>query len=199
MLASINPLVERSRNSRFWVTFTTFLVASLVGGALVGGLAGGAGMAVRAVAPWGRATTAVAVLAVCAVALLLDLRVAGLRPPTVRRQVNEDWLTEYRGWVYGLGFGFQLGMGVVTIVTTATVYVTFVLAFLTGSVPAGLAIGTVFGLARALPMLLVTRVHDPTHLRRTVRRAQGWAPLAQRAAAVSLLAAGTVGAIAIAT
>jgi sulfite exporter TauE/SafE len=199
MLASINPLVERSRSSRFAITFTAFLVGSLAGGALVGGVTGGAGAAVREIAPWSRSATAVAVVVVCAIALVLDLRIAGLRTPTLRRQVNEDWLTEYRGWLYGLGFGFQLGMGVVTIVTTATVYVTFALAFLAGSLPGGLVIGTVFGLVRVLPMVLVTRVHTPDQLRRTVRRAQGWAPLAQRATVVSLLVAGTVGTIAVAS
>ncbi|MGQ0805373.1 MAG: urease accessory protein UreH domain-containing protein [Actinomycetota bacterium] len=197
MLASINPLVERSKNSRFAITFTAFVIGSLAGGALFGAVAGGAGAAVRAVAPWSRGATAIAVVVVCVVALVLDLRLVGLRPPTVRRQVNEDWLTEYRGWVYGLGFGFQLGMGVVTIVTTATVYVTFVFAFLTGSLPFGIVIGTVFGLVRALPMVLVTRVREPAELRRTVRRAQAWAPIAQRAAVASLLAAGTVGVVAV--
>jgi hypothetical protein len=115
----------------------------------------------------------------------------------VRRQVNDDWLTEYREWVYGGGFGFQLGLGVVTIVTTATVYVTFGLAFLTASLPAGLVVGAVFGLTRASPLVLATRVRGPAQLRRLVRRAHGWAPLAQRAALVSLAAAGTVGVVAI--
>jgi len=199
MLASINPLVERSRNSRFGITFAAFVVGSLAGGALLGGVAGGAGALAREVAAWSPEATGGAVIALCTVALLLDLRVAGIRPPTVRHQVNEDWLTEYRGWLYGAGFGFQLGMGVVTIVTTATVYVTFFLAFLAGAVPAGLLVGAVFGLVRALPMLLVTRVHDPAQLRRTMRRAQTWAPRAQWAALLSLIAAATVGIVAVAS
>jgi hypothetical protein len=31
--------------------------------------------------------------------------------PSWQRQVDERWLTTYRGWVYGAGFGFQLGAG----------------------------------------------------------------------------------------
>ena len=66
--------------------------------------------------------------AVALIGVALDLGWAGLRLPTVRRQVNEDWLHRYRGGVYGFGFGFQLGLGVATIVTTAAVYLTFVFA-----------------------------------------------------------------------
>src|SRR5262249_43179265 len=51
------------------------------------------------------------------------------------------------------GFGVQLGLGVVTIVTTATVYATWMAAVLSGGAPAGAAIGATFGLARALPVL----------------------------------------------
>jgi MFS family permease len=192
MLASINPLVERSRNSRFAITFAAYLVGSVAGGALLGGLLGLTGAGVQELAGWSGTATAVAVVAVCAVSLALDLRVAGLPLPTLRRQVNENWLTEYREWVYGGGFGFQLGFGVVTVVTTSTVYVTFALAFLGASLPAGAAIGAVFGAARALPLILVTRVHEPAQLRGLVRRAHSWAPVAQRAALVSLLVTGTV-------
>jgi hypothetical protein len=197
MLASINPLGERSRNSRFGITFVAYLTGSVAGGALLGGAAGGAGALARELLSWSDRATGGAVVVVCAVALLLDLGIGRLRLPTVRRQVNEDWLTEYREWVYGGGFGFQLGLGVVTIVTTATVYVTFGLAFLTASLPAGLVVGAVFGLTRASPLVLATRVHGPAQLRRLVRRAHGWAPLVQRAALVSLLAAGTVGMVSI--
>src|SRR5687768_8240159 len=161
MLASINPLVERGRNSKFAVTFTAYLVGSVAGGALLGGLLGLAGAGLHEAFSWSEGATAVAVAVVGAVALLFDLRVGGLTLPRTRRQVNEDMLGEYRGWLYGSVFGFQLGLGVVTIITTATVYATFVLAFLTHSWRAGLLVGAVFGLVRALPMLLVVRVHDP--------------------------------------
>jgi sulfite exporter TauE/SafE len=197
MLASINPLGERSRNSRFGITLVFYLIGSVAGGALLGAAAGAAGALAHNMLSWSDAVTAAALAVVCAVALVIELGIGGLQLPTVRRQVNEDWLNEYREWVYGLGFGFQLGLGVVTIVTTATVYVTFALAFLTASPWAGLVVGAAFGLVRALPMVLVTRVYEPGQLRRRVRRAQGWAPLAQRAALVSLVAAGTVGVVAV--
>ena len=80
---------------------------------------------------------------VCLSAALLDA--SGRRLPGVRRQVDDDWLRRYRGWVYGAGFGFQLGIGVVTIVTTAAVYATFALAALTGAVATGSPVGPVSG------------------------------------------------------
>ena len=86
----------------------------------------------------------------------------GCRVPSWRRQVNEDWLTEYRGWVYGVGFGAQLGLGVVTIVTTASVYLTWAARSLVAS-PASRArlLGAAFGLARAVPVLAGGRVRTP--------------------------------------
>lgn len=197
MLASINPLGERSRNSRFAITFTAYLVGSVAGGTALGGLLGLAGAGIKAVAPWSAATAAVVVVVLCAVALALDAGVAGLQIPTIHRQVNEDMLNEYREWAYGLSFGFQLGLGVVTIVTTATVYLTFALAGLTGAWQTGLLVGAVFGLVRALPMVLVTRVYDPHQLRRLFGRINAWAPIAQRGSLALLILAGSVAVVGI--
>ena len=64
----------------------------------------------------------VVALVVVAVALGVDVSPLRRRLPTTRRQVNEDWMGRYRGWVYGVAFGAQLGTGVATIVTSAAVY-----------------------------------------------------------------------------
>src|SRR4051794_6899953 len=124
MLSSIHPLGERVRHNRWSVTVTAYVLGSAAGGAFVGAVAGSIGALFwrlgLQVSPWVAAGT-------MGIALLLDtLR----RVPGPRRQVNEDWLHRYRGWVYGAGFGFQLGMGVTTIVTTASVYAWIVLAAL---------------------------------------------------------------------
>jgi sulfite exporter TauE/SafE len=193
MLASINPLGERSRNSRFWLTFVAYLVGSIAGGAALGALLGAAGAGAHALVDWTPTVTAAAVLVICAVALAVDLGIGGLALPSIHRQVNEDWLSEYRGWVYGVGFGFQLGLGVVTIVTTATVYVAFVLAFLVASPAAGAVVGATFGLVRALPMLAVGGVREPGRLRLVLGRTERWAPIAQQVARACLLVAAVVG------
>jgi sulfite exporter TauE/SafE len=117
--------------------------------------------------------------------------------PTTRRQVHEQWRAEYRGWVWGLTFGFQLALGVITVVTTSTVYVTWVAALLSGSTAAGAAIGVAFGLARALPILTVARVRTSGQLLgvdRTLQRLAAPARRATIAASASIAAVAIVGA-----
>jgi hypothetical protein len=106
--------------------------------------------------------------------LLID---TGLIPlPTVRRQVNEDWLGRYRGWAYGAGFGLQLGAGVVTIVTSAAVYLTLVGEFLVGSEVTGAMIGAAFGLVRAAPLMAPGRARSHEQLVTRHRRLVALAP-----------------------
>lgn len=178
MLASITPLGERGRQMRWGRTTVAYVAGSVLGGAGVGGLLGGFGALLPA-RP-GATTAAVLVAAVCLLAAGFDL--TGRRLPTLHRQVDEDWLTRYRGWVYGVGFGFQLGLGVVTIVTTATVYATLALAALTQSLGGGLAVGAAFGLVRALPILVAARVTTPDRLAVLHRRLASWSAYAHRAA-----------------
>jgi MFS family permease len=191
MLGSITPLGERGRGSRWWLTVSAYIVGSIAGGAAVGGLLGAIGAAVE----WSIATRLL-VLAVAAVAgVLFDVGVGGLRLPTVHRQVDEEWRTRYRGWVWGIAFGFQLALGVVTIVTTSLVYVTLFGAFLAGSVASGVWIGVAFGLARAAPVFTVARVRRPTQLSRVDETLRRLAHPARRAA---IAAGGGVAVLAVA-
>lgn len=198
MLGSITPLGERGHARRWAATVTHYVLGSVLGGALVGAVAGLAGAGLTAVGGRPSAVGVLGVLAgLCLLGVLLDLGVGGLRLPTVHRQVNEDWLVRYRGWVIGAGFGFQLGLGVVTIVTTATVYVMLAAALLSGSAAVGLVLGVVFGLARALPLLAARRVTSSSRLREQHLRLSSWAPRVHTAAiavqiVVALLAVGAV-------
>lgn len=192
MLASIHPLGERARDRRWSVTVTAYVVGSTMAAALLGGALGGAG----GLLPLEPGPTAILVALLAAAALAFDLRLGGLRLPTVHRQVDKDWLGLYRGWVVGAGFGVQLGLGVVTIVNTAAVYLALALALLTGSVVAGAAVGTTFGLVRAMVVLAVAGVRRPDQLRLALRRMQTWRPLSERIGiavqAIVLVAAGAV-------
>jgi hypothetical protein len=196
MLASINPLGERARNQRWGVTYAFYLLGSAAGGATLGVVTGAAGAAAHRLVDPPSAVVATVVVLACLLAVALDLHVGGLRSPTVHRQVNEDWLERYRGWFYGLGFGYQLGLGVVTVVTTASVHLMMVLAFLTGSPGGGLVIGIAFGLVRAVPLLTVAGVRVPGQLVQAVRRADDQDRVARRASLaivlVVALVAGTV-------
>ena len=75
----------------------------------------------------------------------------------------------YRGWVFGLGFGVQLGAGVVTIVTVSAVYATILAEFLSRSVATGAGIGLTFGVARAVTLLPAAGVRSPGALARVGR------------------------------
>jgi hypothetical protein len=127
------------------------------------------------------ATGAVIAL-VSVVGLAVDLRVRGLAVPTVHRQVDEEWLDEYRGWVYGAGFGVQLGLAVVTVVNSFAVYLMLILAALSGSAAAGAAIGATFGVVRGMTIFASADVRDPERLRRLHRRLAAWGPASKRLA-----------------
>jgi hypothetical protein len=161
MLGSITPLGQRARGFRFWPTATAYIAASAFAGAAIGAALGamGAPFVGEDVIPRLAALGLFAILG-----LGMDLRVGGSRLPTVHRQVNEEWMSRYRGPVFGAGFGFQLGLGVVTIVTTSAVYLTLAGALLSGRIAAGALIGLAFGLARALPILAVVTIRGPAEL-----------------------------------
>src|SRR6266513_3916919 len=151
MLASIHPLGERVRRNRWWLTAAAHVVASAGGGALAGAALGGLarlalGPLLRGVpggAPGAIGVRWALVIAICGLAAAVDA--SGRRPPwPVHRQVDDGWMAGYRGWVYGAGYGFQLGLGVVTIVTTASVYAVAALALLTGSIATGALVGACF-------------------------------------------------------
>ena len=161
MLTSITPLGERGRHRSWNRTIVAYFIGSIAGGAIVGAAAGGLGVLLPSSArPGGLAyITAVALLMV-ALDELGMIRIT----PIGKRQVSEDWLDEYRGWVVGAGFGFQLGLGFTTIVTTLALPATFLLAILTFSWKWGTVIGITFGVARALPILTTWRVDTPERL-----------------------------------
>jgi MFS family permease len=170
MLASITPLGERGRGQRFGLTAAAYLLGSALGGVLVGGVLGGVGS--LALGGVGSALRAGLLAGAAVVAAVVDAR--KLPIPCWHRQVNEDWLAEFRGWVYGAGFGFQLGLGVATIVTTASIYLMWLAALLVASPAGGALIGLSFGVARAVPLLAGAAVRRPEQVADRVRRVDGW-------------------------
>ncbi|MGI8983993.1 MAG: hypothetical protein ACR2HM_05605 [Acidimicrobiales bacterium] len=168
MLASIHPLGERARDRRWGGTVGAYVAGSAAAATGLGAGLGGLGAALAL----SSGVTAALVLGAGALALAADVGAVPL--PTIHRQVDKDWLDRYRGWVVGAGFGLQLGLGVVTVVNTAAVYLALALALLTGSVAAGAVVGLTFGLVRALVILAVAPVRRPDQLRSALRRVAGW-------------------------
>jgi hypothetical protein len=165
---------------RFGVTATAFAIGSATGGALLGTLLGAAGWPIAHMLGSNRALAVVA--AAGAAGLAADTRLGRLRLPTIRRQVDERWLRIYRGWAYGAGFGLQLGAGLVTIVTSSAVYLTFLAAALAGGPAAGGLIGLAFGVARAWTLVPASRVRSPAALLHADALLGRWRLPAQRAA-----------------
>ena len=184
MLTSITPLGERGRGNRWAVTTTAYAVGCALGGATTGLVLGSVGALLPAL------PVLLVAGAACLLAAAADL--APGRLPVGRRQVDERWLGHYRGWVYGLGFGYQLGLGVVTIVTSAATFAVLAVALLTQSPVAGAVVGLVFGSARALPALLVRGVDSPDRLRQLARRVERHSRTAARTTVAALAAGGTV-------
>jgi hypothetical protein len=159
MLSSIHPLGERAKGNRYAVTAGAHLVGGALGGATTGALLGAVGM-------WlvpHSGSVALIAGAACVTAVAFEL--AGKQPPSWRRQVNEDWLTEYRGVVYGFGFGYELGLGWATIVTSAITWAVLGCALLSASVIGGALIGSAFGLARASVLVAARGITTPDALR----------------------------------
>jgi hypothetical protein len=190
MLSSITPLGERGRHNRFGVTATAFVIGAIAGGTTLGALCGWIGS-------WlpdrSDVVDAVLVVVLVVAGALLD----ATHVPTSKRQVNENWLNRYRGWVYGVGFGAQLGFGVVTVVTSAATYVGFALAVLTGSVAAGAAIGFTFGALRGFSLLMVKNIDSPDALRTFHRRLDARAAGSARLGVVVQVLVGVVAVIAL--
>ena len=165
MLTSISPLGEQARGNRWSLTVLWLALGAVGGGAAVGAALGAIGQAGAAALD---SRTRLFVLAgACAAAAAWDL--SGRRLPG-RRQVNEDWLVAYRSWVYGAGFGLQLGAAVATVVNTALVPLFMLAALLAGKVTAGLAMGAAFGAARGVSLVLGRRVRTSDDLRQLHRR-----------------------------
>jgi hypothetical protein len=138
---------------------TAYVVGTSASGLVVGAVLGGLGRLVWSVVPAG----IVIRLSVLAAASLAGVaaELGAFRLPSVARQVNDEWMYAYRGWVYGAGFGLQLGMGVITIVTSPAVYLVLWAELLSGTVASGAAIGLVFGMARGLVQLGSVSIDHP--------------------------------------
>jgi hypothetical protein len=198
MLGSISPVGESARGQRWWLTVTAYLVASVVGGAIVGLALGALGVGLAALVALSTAARLGILALVALLGAAVDAGLLRLRLPTWHRQVNEAWLTEYRGWVYGAGFGFQLGTGFATIIPAAVTYTAFAAALLAFSVPGGLAVGVAFGLVRGLPVVLTARLHTAAQLYATTRRVEAAEPTASRLVVAGQLSV-AVAAVTIAT
>jgi hypothetical protein len=191
MLSQLTPVGEASRGYRYRTTATWFIVGAVVGGATLG-----AAIAVLAVGVSALGATSTTLLGVAAALAVLgaaiDGGLLGFAPPFFKRQVNEYWLARYRAWVYGSGFGWQIGAGVTTYVMTAAVFLTVALGALTAGPWAAFGIGVLFGTVRGLAVLLTARRRTTTELFALHRRFDELGEPVRRAVIVVQLAVAVV-------
>ena len=186
MLSQLTPMAEAGRGRAFGKTAAWFVAGAVLGGLTLGGATALVALAVGAA---GLGTTASVTLVAGAafVAAAVDTRLFGFGPPLLPRQVNQDWLLNYRSWVYGGGFGWQIGAGVTTYVMTAAVPLMIVVGALGARPLAALGIGVLFGTVRGLAVLLTARLRDPAALTAFHRRFAALAePVRQGVIAVQL-------------
>ena len=206
MLSSITPFGERSRGARFAWTSAWFLAGAGVGGLTLGGIASILTLSVRAAFDVSRSSgsrltgglaVGVVCMAVAAIGAATDLGLFGDVLPVLRRQVDDGWMSRFRPWVYGAGFGWQIGFGFATYVMTAGIAVTVAFAIAAGvaanSVYETVLICVVFGFARGATVFIVAGASTPRRLRqvhRDLERLEGpvklGAALAQAASAAAV-------------
>jgi hypothetical protein len=81
--------------------------------------------------------------------------------------------------VYGVGFGWQIGVGLATYIMTAGVYLLIVLAALSASPTAAFLLALGFGTVRGLAVLLGARITGPNELFAFHRRFERVGPYAR--------------------
>lgn len=180
MLGTITPLGERSRGTVWGRTITAYFIGSAVAGIVSGGLAGAFGAALGIPSQFTLSVRSAMLAGGLVLGVLIDSGALGLSRPSPRRQVNDQWLYEYRGWVYGVAFGAQLGLGLVTIVTASTIYLVLPAAFLSGAPRTGAIIGLTFALVRAAPVLATAGAMTHAEVARKVATVDGWATIGKK-------------------
>lgn len=198
MLSSIHPFGERSRNNRFVSTAAAHIVGSTLGGLVLGLLASTLGALLLVVFPLPTIVRVGLVAVAAAIATVLEATKRERLLPTRTRQVDENWIQNYRGWVYGGGWGAELGFGISTIITTTLIHLLVVTMVLLGDVVTGTLLGALFGAVRGATVLAAARVDSPDRLRTFHRTLDRLRDRSRAGAVASLALATAVGALGLA-
>lgn len=199
MLSSIHPFGERSRNNIFSRTASAHVVGSALGGTMLGLVFGLIGWLVLRLVDLSVQTRTILVLLTCLIALVIEATSQERWLPSRSRQVNENWIQNYRGWVYGGGFGAELGFGISTIIATPLVHLLVISMVLVGSPGAAVLLGTVFGVVRGATVLLARGVDSPDALRHFHQHLDDLRARSRSGAVASLVLASAIGLVGVIT
>lgn len=173
ILSTITPMTESARGHRFRSTAWWYVFGSLIGGLTLGAVIALLAILIERWSPT-ESTRLMILAAIAPVAVASDGRLGGFQLPGHDRQVNEQWLDRYRSWVYGAGFGWQIGFGLTTYIMTAAVYLLVVAGALGGSVVGALLLGSVFGLIRGIAVFASADIKDHSAMVGFHRRFEVW-------------------------
>jgi hypothetical protein len=181
MLSSLTSFGEASRGNRYSVASTAFVAAALVGGLCLGLALAVPALAIGAI---GLTPTGTAAVVAIAAAVTIAADFGFLKTPRIPRQVDESWFGQFRPWVYGAGYGWQIGAGLATYVMTNAVYLMLVVGVMTTNPWIATCVGALFGGIRGLTLLIGWRLVDPAKIRSLHRRLDTLEP-ASRVLAIS--------------
>lgn len=173
MLSSMTPVTEQARGHRWGITAAWYLAGAVAGGLTIGAVLAGLAAVVALVDP-SNAVTLTVLAVVALLTAMSDLKV-GPDLPIHRRQVDEDWFNRYRRWVYASGFGWQIGTGLFTYITTACLYLIVVASALSADPLFALGVGVGFGTLRGLAVFLGAPLRDFGAVSRLHARLDRWA------------------------
>ncbi len=133
-----------------------YTLAQIAGAAVTGLAVAGLGSFLRTVTRW-ESTTLLTPLAVLAIAAgLRDLKLLPVPLPSRNWQVPQSW-KRFSPTVMAACFGFGIGLGVLTRIPFASFYFLLLVCAALGSIPLGVALLALHGLARAGTVALVAR------------------------------------------
>lgn len=191
MLSVITPIQEQTRGNRFSTTAGWFLFGSTIGGAMLGGLIGVLGLVLASVGL--SSPQALILISVgSVVAVVSDGQLFGFQLPGHDRQVNERWLDQFRSWVYGAGFGWQIGFGLATYIMTAGLYLLILVGALGTSMVEGVILGSVFGAIRGLAVFASSGITHQGALNDFHRSFERWRQPVRKLTMVVIALAGAV-------
>lgn len=194
MVTSIAPAVFAGNRRKWLVSAVIFVIGGALGGMATGTLLSVVGAAAATIAPIRRAT----LLALAFGAFGYALHEQGiwhLPTPSPRRQVPRDWRARYPLPIVALRYGLDLGSGISTQITSASVYVLCAALVAVGDLTKGTVLMGSYGFIRSLANMAFSA--KPTTMEAALMRSRAmiaWRPVLPSLSAITLLIlAGTCG------
>lgn len=189
MIGTINPVVYRVRKRMQWLLeLSCYVVGSTASACALGAMLGWVGSGLRRFAPVSALT--VLLLLVTAAYGLHELGVIRMPRPQRRWQVPAQWRVFYPPKATAFLYGCLLGLGFLTYVPVATLYVVFLWAVVGGNAFHSAVAMAVFGAAQAVPLLVAGwRVETADDAYRVGVRTLGYRGRVHAANGVALCAA----------